>query len=325
MLEMMSLCDGKALTDITLEIKEKESHTLLCATVSQRSALVRAMCGVGYSQSGEIKLDGKVLTRTDIQLRQKIRIVPHTLYVDDHMTVEEYLCFTADALGLERDKSYRQISEAIELCFLEDVQRRILKKLTSAQQTRLSLAAALLGNPEYIVLEEPFDGLVGETKNELFDLLSMLAKIKTLVLITKKPSEALRLCESISVIAHGKVMLSGRIEDIEKKINSTHELILSVRGDKELILSVLQNTESVIATKLCKSEANGVHTISVEHIPDTAIRDKLFAALGSINAPMLSYRQVKLTLDDVYYSLTKDEKDSEFDEKKSMRRRGKKA
>ncbi len=325
MLEMMSFGDGKALTDITLEIKEKESHALLCATVSQRSALVSAMCGIGCNHRGEIKLDGKALTRTDMQMRRKIRVVPHTLCADERMTVEEYLCFTAEALKLERDKSYRQISEAIELCLLEDVQRRILKKLTSAQQIRVSLAAALLGSPEYIVLEEPFDGLLGETKNELFELLSMLAKMKTLVLITKKPSEALRLCECISVIAHGKVMLSGRIEDIEKKINSTHELILSARGDKELILSVLQNTESVITAKLCKSEENGVHTISVEHTPNTAIKDKLFAALSSVNAPMLSYRQVKLTLGDVYYSLTKDENDRESDEKNSKTKGGKKA
>ncbi len=325
MLEMISCGDGKLLSDITLEIKEREAYAILCAKQSQRAAIARAFCGARGTQSLEVRLDGKAFVHTDAELHKKIRVVTHTLCMDAYMTAEEYLCFTADALGLERDKSYRQISEAIELCLLEDVQKRIFKKLTRAQCTRLSLAAALLGNPEYIVLDNPFEGLVGESQRELVELLSMLSKIKTLVLITPKPSEAARLCEHMAVISQGKVVLNGKIKDIEEKINSTHELLLSARGDAELILAKLQGLDNVLSAKLFKSEANGVHTISLEHTPDKAIKDKLFAALNRINVPMLSYKQVSLTLDDVYYSLTRGECDSESVNEKSKRKGGKKA
>ncbi len=307
MLELMSYGDGTILSDITLEIKPKQAYALLCATEEQRAALARAMCGAVNAQVGDIRFFDLPFGREALELRKKIRAVPYNLCIDGNMTVEEYLCFTADTLEIESDIAYRQISEAMELCLLEGVQKRIFKKLSKSERTRLFLAAALLGNPEYIVLDNPFDGIEGAERKELYEFFSMLAKIKALVLITPNPSEASRLCESMAVIANGKVAICGSIDEIESKINSTNELILSARGDAELIVGTLQALEGIVSARVCTSEANGVHTVSVEHTPDTSIKDKIFEALKKINIPMLSYRQIKLTLDDVYYSLTKDE------------------
>ncbi len=314
MLEMLSYSDGNILSDVTLKIHEREALAVLCAKQEQREALVRALCGTACGMGGEILLDGTVLERANKALRKKIRAVPNTLRADKRMSAEEYLCFTAQAIGLDREKAYEQIKEAIELCALEECTRRIIDKLTLTERTRLSVAAALLGNPEYIVLDNPLEGVTGEPLEELYELFSVLARVKALVLLTPRPSDAQRLCESIAVMAGGKIALSGKIEDIMAKINATQELLLTARGDIEQIITALKAERGIVGVKLMASESNGIHSVSVEHTPDENIKDRLFAALAAINVPMLSYRQIKLTLDDVYYSLTKNDTEKNTEE-----------
>ena len=130
-------------------------------------------------------------------------------------------------------------------------------------------------------------------------------------MISHTPSEVKALCSHVAIISGGKIALEGEISDIEAKINTTHELYISVRGDEEKVIEAIKSVHSVVGAKINSTENNGVHSVRVEHYPDGEIKDKHFEALSSIKAPLLSVRAVTLTLDDVYYSLTEQDKDSE--------------
>ncbi len=316
MIEVKELCSHSGtLCGVSLDISEKGIYGILSADRNQKTELAEILCACKSKKSGELLLDGEALERGSIDLKRKIRLVPSRLCLEGSMSAVEYLNFVGNTLKLDTEKKYRQISEAMELVCIDGVQNRLFKNLSASERCRLSIAASLLGNPSVIVLDEPFAGLSRESLEEIYDILSMLSKIKTLILTSHKPDEVKRLCENIFIMSGGKIVLAGKVSDIEAKINATHELHITVRGVEEAVLQTLKSLGNVIDVKVIKRDANDVNLISVEHYPDSMIKDKIFAALSSINAPMLSVKERRLSLSDVYYSFTYSDGEKQNDTK----------
>ncbi len=304
MLELIDIKFERAkkeiLGGVTLCFERNGIYGILGADAVANTALAELMCGCREADSGSVMLNAMSVA----ECKKKVRLVPREFILDSMITPFEYLDFVGNALGLEAEKKYRQIKEAFELLGLEEIQNKSFGKMPRQYHCRISIAAALLGNPEYIVLDDPFDGSGTQDLKEMYELLEMLGKIKTLILFSHKPDEVKSLCESMAVLAGGKIVLCGKISEIEEKINSTHELHITVRGMLENIVSTVNSIDGTVAVKVLSSKENDVHVLSVEHYPDTNMKDKLFAALSAINAPMLSVKEIKLTLRDVYYSLS---------------------
>ena len=296
--------EESVLCGLSLDFKEKGIYGVLGAEGAGKTTLAEIICGCRDKDDGEITVDGEKMSRSAYKLKTRVRLVPTDLVADGSMTPVEYLDFVGDSLGVESDKKYRQIKEAIELVGLEEQQNKTLSAIGAAARCKLAIAASLIGNPEIIIVDEPFSAVESTAMTEMYDLLKMLGKIKTVVLFSHKPSEVKTVCDSVAIMSGGKIALCGKISDIEAKINSTHELHISVRGNAEDIIKAIKDTENVINAKVTSTDKNNVNAISVEHYPDPKMKDKLFASLSAINAPMLSVKAITLTLDDVFYSLT---------------------
>ena len=313
---------------LSLTVSEKGIFGILCAHSADRAAIAHVICGCSDKVSGEILINGEPITRQDLKTRRKIRLVPSNLTLEGMTTPLEHLEFVADALGVVSDKKYRQVSEALELLSLDEDARRPFFSLNKAERCRLSLAASLIGNPECIVIDNAFSGVDQKSSAEIFDLLKMLSKRKTVILLSNKPAEVKELCEQVAIVSGGAVVIEGSIAEIEKKINATRELHISAKGETERIIEAIKGVENVIEVKVTSTGTNKVNTLIIEHYPDASMKDKVFNALSGVNSQMLSFKEIKLTIDDVYYSLTsadmkraeKTAEQSAFTKKKLTRR-----
>lgn len=303
----------RVLDCVSLSFEQKGIYGIIGGRGSGKTTLARLICGCEDASSGEVLLDGKAVSRKARELKKKVRFVPTSLTIDNMMTSVEYLDFVGQTMGVEANKRYRQIKEALELCGLEECQGRPFGALTKAQRTRLSLAASLIGNPDVIVLDTPLGGVGGA---ELGEVLSMLGRIKTVILVSNKPTEVRELCASVAVLHGGKIAVSGTVEDIERRLNAEQQMFITVRGDKEKVFEAVSAVENVVNVTLDKVTSNNVCTYAVEYTNDDNIKDKIFASLSAIGAPMLSVRQVKLTFEDVFYSLSSNNKDERGDGQK---------
>lgn len=311
MLEITEVARGNALRGLTLKIQDKGIYGVLTADDGTRDALADLLCGCENAESGEIRINGELMCRRATEPKRRVRVVPKSLNADRSTTPAEHMDFIGQALGVDVDKRYRQIKEATELMAIEDVQNKLCSLLTPIQALRVSIAAALIGNPDVIVLNDPFSDIEERSLGEVFETLRMLGEIKTLVLLSKKASCVKALCRDMAIVCGGTVVLEGNICEIEKKINSTHELHVCVRGEYERVSRAIESVDGVVSVKLIKAEKNDVNRIRVEHKPDRGIKDKLFAALSQIGASMLSLSAVELTLEDVFYSLTRSDREAE--------------
>lgn len=298
----------RVLSELSLTVEDKDVFGVLSVDREAMTALSELICGCENADAGEIKIKGETMTRDSLSIKKKVRLIPTALAADAVETPIEYLDFVGAALGVEPDKRYRQIKEALELTGIESVQNTLFSFLNASQRARLAIAAALIGNPDVIVADDAFSCIEGKQLDEIYEIIAMLGKIKTVVLMSHTPSEVKRLCKKVAIMCGGRIVLSGSVEEIEARINETHELHISVRGAWEEIRATVEKVEGVVDVRLLSSEKNNVNSVAVEYKPDSGMKDKLFDALKEINAPMLSVKQVSLTIDDVFYSLTDKDK-----------------
>ena len=299
---------NQTLSELSFSADGKGVFGILGVDRDAMTVLSELICGCENADKGEIKVNGETMSRASLILKKKVRLIPSVLDADAMETPVEYLDFVGAALGVEPDRRYRQIKEALELTGVENAQNTLFYLLNVSQKVRLAIAASLIGNPDVIVANDPFRCVEGKQLDEIYEIISMLGKMKTVVLMSHTPSEVKRLCKSVAIMCDGRIVLSESIEEIEEKINRTHELHISVRGDFEVVRTAIEQTEGVLDVRLLSSDRNNVNSIAVEYKPDTKMKDKLFEALSAKNAPMLSVKHVSLTLDDVFYSLTDKDK-----------------
>ena len=307
MLEIKDLvaeyCEG-SVSGLSLTVSEKGIFGILCAHSADRTAIAHVICGCADKESGEVLVSGESVTRQALKARKRIRLVPHELNIEGMTTPTEYLDFVADALEVASDKKYRQVSEALELLGLDEDAARPFFMLGKAGRVRLSIASSLIGNPEIIVIDDALSGLDRKSAEDIFELLKMLAKRKTVILLSHKPAEVKELCEQMAIVSGGAVAIEGNILEIEKKINATREMHINARGDTDKIIEAVKSVQNVVDVRVTSTGANKISTLVIEYQPDAFMKDKVFGALNAINSPMLSFKEVKLTLEDVYYSLT---------------------
>ncbi len=317
MLQIRDLTRGRgdtyALRGFSFDAADKGVYGILGAHGSGKTALARLICGVENADGGEILVRGELMSASAMEQRKKVRCAPSELALYPTSSAEEHLDFVGGALGVAPDKRYRQIKEALELTGLSDRRGRAFSRLSPLEKCRLAICAALLGNPDIIVLDDALAALKSEEKKEIYPLLQMLGGIKTLILLTSDPTDIRAVCQSVSVLHGGRSVISGTVEEIEKKINATAQLYVTVRGEAGSVLEAVEKVDGVVSARLHDEQTDGICIVSVEHLPDSMIKDKIFTALAAISAPMLSTKAVMLTLEDLFYSFAAMEKNKDRD------------
>lgn len=297
--------NGETVLDaLSISIDGKGVVGILGRRTSGKTALSQIMCGCRDAEYGEVLLDGEIVCRAAKAQKKRIRLVPNELCIDANMTALEYMSFVREAVGVDEELGYRQIKEALELCGLGELVNVRFCALTRGERCRLAIASALLGNPEYIVLDQPFLHLGEQSQNDVRELVLMLGKHKCVVLFSDNADEVEPLCDRIAIMCGGKIALFGELDEIKKKLTSTSQMSIVVRGSAQTALDTVGALEQVVRAELVSSDINDTHSISVEYAPATSMRQVLFDALATKNIPMLSVRESVLTLNDVYSSLT---------------------
>lgn len=287
---------------LSLGFEGKGIFGVLCSSAEAREAIAAAICGARDADGGKVLIDGEEMHRENLALKRRVRLVPNADVDYGAFTLFEHMETVGSALRLDNNKKYRQIGEAIDLMGLEEVKNTPIAALTASQKCRLGIAAALLGNPELIVIDSALDALSQKPMSAIAELLKMLGGIKGIVLLTSRPEYARAICDRVAIIAGGELALCDGVADIEAKINETALTYAYVRGDAERIVAAISAMDEVISARLDEVKSDGVNKIAVEHKYDKLIKDKLFSALAGINAPMLSTKTAALSLEDVYYS-----------------------
>lgn len=225
LVEVKQVCkefsDEFALRDISFEIDEKGVYGFLGKSGSGKSLLALVLVGACEPDTGSVVYKEMELYRSQKQtaeLKRKIGFVPQKCIFDEDMTAFEVLDFTGKAKGVEPDKRYRQIKEALEITGLYNKKDFLVRTLTLSEKKRLAIANSLLANPDIIVMDEPLRYMDATQAGEIKSLISMLQKKKIILIFSSSADDIQTLCEYTAILVGGRIVLWDSVEAILQKL-----------------------------------------------------------------------------------------------------------
>ena len=200
-----------ALDDVTLRVEAGRVTGLLGPSGSGKSTLIRALVGVQRVDSGRITVLGE--PAGSVGLRSRVGYLTQAPSVYGDLSVVENLQYFARIVGVTRAR----VDEVLETVGLSDFGRRVVDRLSGGQRARVSLATALLNDPEVLVLDEPTVGLDPVLRRDLWEMFHRLARRgRTLLVSTHVMDEAER-CDELLLLREGRVLATGTPQEVRDR------------------------------------------------------------------------------------------------------------
>jgi len=287
--------DVRAVNGLDLEVHTGECFGLLGPNGAGKTTTVEICEGLTAPDSGDVEILGMRWGSDADQLRQRLGIQLQDTQLSEKLTVFE-------TVRLFRSFFHQgpPADEVIALVQLEEKQKSRVGDLSGGQKQRLALACALVGDPEFLFLDEPTTGLDPQARRQLWDLIEEFKRSgKTILLTTHYMDEAERLCERIAIMDHGKEIALGTPRELIASIGAEHMVEFSSgTASNGLDLAGLQRIAGVRAIRTM----NGAVQLQVSEL-HTAV-PALLDELSRQGVALTELRTHSATLEDVFVTLT---------------------
>jgi ABC-2 type transport system ATP-binding protein len=220
-----------AVSGVSFRADRGETIGLLGPNGAGKTTTVSIIAGLLSPDSGEVLIEGKQVKSDTDPVKLKIGLVPQDMALYDQLSARDNLTFFAALYSISGAKAKQAIKEALDLVALSDRADDKVKTFSGGMKRRLNLAAALLHDPQILLLDEPTVGVDPQSRNAIFDNLEVLKKRgKTLIYTTHYMEEAERLCDRIVIVDHGKVVANDTLQGLHKLLPVTN--VLAVELDR---------------------------------------------------------------------------------------------
>ncbi len=225
-----------AVAGVQLEVESGEIFGLVGPNGAGKTTTLKMLATLLPPTAGDADISGHSVRRDPDAVRNVIGYMPDTFGVYDDMRVWEYLDFFGRCYGMSAARRRQMIGDLLELVDLADKKSDYVQDLSRGMQQRLCLAHALVHDPQVLLLDEPASGLDPRARVELRELLRELRSLgKTILISSHILPELEELCTSVAIIDHGRVLASGRVEDIADRFRVGGVYRATVLGDDEKI------------------------------------------------------------------------------------------
>ena len=238
------------------------------------------------------------------KVKESIGYLPEQPPLYPDMRVREYLEFVAELKKVKKQEKEKAVYHVMEQTKTTDVSERLIKHLSKGYKQRVGLAGAMIGNPEILILDEPTVGLDPMQIIEIRKLILELSKHHTILLSSHIMQEVSAVCNQIMIINQGKMVVSDTPDKIPSHIAQTNELTMQVKGNKELIKSILAKQEDILKSKVEMISEEEIYKVSVSSPVEKDLRETLFFEFAAAKCVILEMNTKVPTLEEVFLSLT---------------------
>ena len=291
-----------AVDDISFQTRSGEILGFLGPNGAGKTTTMRMITGYLPPTSGEVRIEGAGLRRNPLAAKRKIGYLPELPPLYPELTVKDYLNFVARLRQVPARERKAAVERALDRCSLADVGGRVIGRLSKGYRQRVGIAQAILHNPRLLIFDEPTAGLDPRQILETRQLIRGLAGDHTVILSTHILSEAANTCQRVIIINRGKLVAVDSPENLTRRVKQADTLMISVRGAGGPAQAALAQLPGVSKAELV-SEQEGVARLRVES-KDLSTREAIARALVEGGYGLLELREVELTLEEIFLSLT---------------------
>ena len=279
--------DNKALDNISLNIEGGKAFGILGRNGAGKTTFIRILLGIMHQDSGEIVIDGKNIRNTKV----KFGYLPEERGLYLKYRVCDQLLYFAELNGLKKKEAIKIIKDQLKIFKIEEYYNKKIEELSKGNKQKIQLIAAIIHNPDIIVLDEPFSGL-DPVNVELFKevMLNLLKEKKTIIFSSHQMNNVEEFCNYVVLLKKGNIKLQGRIEDIKDYYSSDKvQIIASSAIDK-----LLDNCKLEIVSK-----SDEDYVLKYEKKEEV---DKLISLMSEEKISIEKLNYIKPSLNEIFIS-----------------------
>ena len=194
-------------------------YGLLGANGAGKTTLMRMICGVLEPSSGQIRADGKNIDQLGEKYYDRLGYMPQNFGYYPDFTAREFLLYMAAVKGLDKKRASNRADELLSTVNLTRMAGKKIRSFSGGMKQRLGIAQAELNDPELLILDEPTAGLDPKERVRFRNLISDLARNKTVILSTHIVSDISYIADTILLMKNGRFILTGSVDEVTGSIN----------------------------------------------------------------------------------------------------------
>ena len=292
-----------AVDHISFEVKDGEVVGFLGPNGAGKSTTMNMITGFIEPTEGQIIVNGFDISKKPKKAKKQIGYMPEGTPLYMELTVKEFVSYMAELKGVKSKQRKDMVKRVISEVGLENVQNKIIRNLSRGYKQRVSMAGALIGDPDVIILDEPTVGLDPKQITEIRNLIKELGKKHTVILSSHILSEVSQICERVVIINSGKIVAIDTPENLENKTKEKNTILVTVEDPKENMKCLQETVTEISEVKLIKDNEDGTKQYAISSSGQVDLRKKLFEILPKQEIVIFELKKSESTLEDAFIKL----------------------
>ena len=255
------------------------------------------ICGVLKQTEGDVYIKGINLRENPVEAKKHLGFLPQKPPLHMDLTVEEYLVHCANMRLIPPHKVQEAVKDVMGRCGISHFSQRLIRNLSGGYQQRLGIAQAIIHNPDFVVLDEPTNGLDPNQIVEIRELIREIAVDRTVILSTHILSEVQATCDYIRMIEEGQVVFSGTVDEFDNYIVPNTLFVSLIAAPPAEMIGEIPGVVAV--------EELGGSKFRIQFSDALEATERLVEASVTKGWRLVEIRQEKSSLDEIFAELSK--------------------
>ncbi|MBO4878397.1 MAG: ABC transporter ATP-binding protein [Ruminococcus sp.] len=296
--------NNRAVNNISFTINDNEILGFLGPNGAGKSTTMNMITGYLPMSAGKVTIYGYDISKDPVKAKSCIGYLPEIPPVYPDMRVCEYLSFCAGLKGIPLAERSKEIERVQELLKITEVRKKLIKNLSKGYKQRVGFAQALLGNPKFLILDEPTVGLDPNQVMEVRKIITDLRKDHSVIFSSHILSEVSAVCDRVVIINKGDIKAIDTIDNLERSLGGNLILHIKVKGDRTVASNIIELTEGVKEIKSIEPEGSDFFSFTVELDGDEeTVRSALMKDLLNNNISISEIFTEKPDLEEVFVKM----------------------
>ena len=304
-----------AVENLSFTVPTGQICGLLGPNGAGKTTTLNVLTGYLAASEGRVIVSGHDILEEPMAARRQLGYLPEQPPLYPEMTVEEYLRFVAELRRVPRAERSAQVRRAMNRVAAADMARRLIRNLSKGYRQRVGLAAALLGDPEVLILDEPAVGLDPAQMIEFRTLIRQLGRKHTVILSSHILSEVSAVCDQVLILSRGRLMAQGTPDQLADRLAGRARLQILVLGQADTAAAAVKALEGVCEVKADPESEGRAHlTVTLDAGATPQQQAAVSLALAAAGCAVLRLEAEAMSLEEVFLQLTETPQEGDQEE-----------
>ena len=292
-----------ALDNVSFKIEKGEIIGLLGPNGAGKSTTMNIITGYIEPTEGEVIVDGINMLKRPKKAKREIGYMPEGVPLYYDLTVKEFVNYMAELKKVNKKERKQKVANIIESTGLKEVQNKLIRNLSRGYKQRVSMAGALVGEPQILILDEPTVGLDPKQITEIRSLIKKLGKNHTVILSSHILSEVSQICDKVIIINKGKLIAIDTPNNLEDKVANDNSVYVTVEDPENKMENIKEKIPEIKEVKLILENEDKTKQYSIKGEGNVDLRKIIFESFSKEGITIFEMKKADTTLEDAFMQL----------------------